>query len=215
MILIIPAILATNEQEYSEQLDKIVNSGEFDEGWVHIDFMDNKFVPNKSIEPETVGKFLLDLNKEAHLMVQAPNIQEYVNQGFKRIIFHIEAVEDPSTSLRMTKDKGVEVGLAINLNTPVSKLEEYLSKVDEIVVMGIDPGVQGRHFHEDALAKVKELVKIRTEKGLSFKIAVDGGVHPDTIKGIIESGVEILIIGSALLEGDVKENLESIWEAAY
>lgn len=214
MVQIIPAILATDEQQYSDQVEKIKSCVELEGSWIHIDFMDNKFVPNQSIEASVVGKYPLNLDKEAHLMMEDPNIAEFIDQGFKRIIMHVE-VEDLSTSLEMTKGKGIEVGLAIKLETPLSEIDKYLKDVDEVLVMSIEPGFQGQEFKVVALDRIKELVKIRAQNGSDFKIAVDGGVHTDTISGIIDAGADILIIGSALLEGDVTENIESIWEAAY
>lgn len=210
MVQIIPAILSTSEGDYKRDILRYQQAQSFQEGWVHIDFMDNKFVPNQSIEPEVISKYPIDLHKEAHPMVLHPLdwIDDLVEAGFKRIIFHIEAADDTLECIGRIKSKGLEVGLAINPETPIEKLEPFISKINVVLIMTIVPGFQGQPFIPIALDKVKEI----KSKGWSVKVGVDGAVKDSNIKEIIKSGVDFVTVGSYLLKGDIDENLENLWE---
>ncbi len=211
MVQIIPAVLSTKEEDFKRDIEKIVTSPSFQEGWVHIDFMDNIFVPNKSIEPSEIAKYSISLNKEAHLMVAYPLqwVEKLADSGFKKVIFHLEAKDDTLESIKAIKVKGMEVGLAINIDTSVEKLEPFINEIDSVLVMSIIPGFQGQPFLPESLEKIKKL----KEKGWNVIISVDGGVEDGNARGLIEAGVDQLIIGSFLLKGDIDINVEKIWES--
>lgn len=210
MIQIIPAILSTSEEEYRKDITKYQRSQLFKEGWVHIDFMDNKFVPNQSIDPEVSAKYPIDLHKEAHIMVSNPLewVDKLVEVGFERIIFHIESADDVLKVIEYIKSKGLEAGLAINSNTPIEKLDPYISKIDVILVLSIVAGFQGQPFIPKTLDKVRK-IKSTNE---SIKVGVDGAIKDTNIKEVVKAGVDFVIVGSYLLNGDVDENLENLWE---
>lgn len=210
MVQIIPAILATSEEQYQNDLAKLSKSEALKEGWVHIDFADNKFVQNQTVEPATIEKFSSDFKKEAHLMVAHPKewVDTLLKAGFERIIFHIESEDDPLETIENIKLKGLEVGLAINKETPIEKLQVFVGKIDVVLVMTIIPGFQGQPFIPESLDKVR-LIKA---KNWSVRIGVDGHVNDKNAKEIIASGVDFMIVGSYLLEGDIDEKLENIWE---
>ena len=218
MIQIIPAILSTSEEDYARDVSRYKQSlllrnkqsEFFKEGWVHIDFMDNKFVPNKSIEPSVIDKYPTNLHKEAHLMVSHPLewIESLVKTGFERIIFHVESEDDINECIKSIKSKGLGVGLAINFETPIEKLTAFVHKIEVILVMTIKPGFQGQPFIPAALNKVKEI----KSKNWPVSLGVDGHVRDENIKEVIKSGVDFVIAGSYLLKGDVDENLEILWE---
>src|SRR3989344_5612978 len=158
MIQIIPAILATTEDQYSADLQKLSACEPLNGGWVHIDFADNKFVQNQTIEPNVVSKFPADFQKEAHLMVSHPKIwvDKLVDAGFKRIIFHIESKDDANEVIDHIKSKGLEVGLAIKKETPIGNLTSFIDKIDVVLVMTIVPGFQGQPFIPQTLDKVRD-----------------------------------------------------------
>ena len=207
---IIPAILATSEEQYQKDITKLNNSPSLTEGWVHIDFADNKFVQNQTIEPEIIKKSPTNLRKEAHLMVAHPKewIEKLANADFERVIFHIECEDDVEEVIDLAKEQGLEVGLAIKFETPIEKLELFVPKIDTILVMSVVPGFQGQSFIAKSLDKIKEL----KSKGWQTKIGIDGAVKSSNIKEIIGTGVDMVTIGSYLLEGDLEENLENLWE---
>lgn len=210
MVQIIPAILAVSENNYVKDISIIKRSHSFKDGWVHIDFADNKFVQNQTIGPEVIQKFPDDFQKEAHLMIAHPKewVDKLITAGFKRIIFHIECNENIEEVIDYIKSKGLEVGLALNNNTPIEKLEPFVSKIDVVLVMTIVAGFQGQPFIPKALDKV---YKIKSKKW-PVRIGVDGAVKESNIKKIVNAGVDFVIVGSYLLTGDLDENLENLWE---
>lgn len=209
MVQIIPAILSTKEEDYARDILRYKRATSFKEGWVHIDFMDNLFVPNKSIEPSVISKYPINLHKEAHPMVLNPLewIDELANAGFERIIIHIEANKG-SESLEFIKSRGLRAGLAIKNDTPIDQLQPFIDKIDTILMMTIDPGFQGQPFIPQALDNVRNI----KAKNWPVRVGVDGAVKDDNIKEIIKSGVDFVIVGSYLLKGDVDENLEKLQE---
>lgn len=212
MIQIIPALLAPTEEIYQDQFTKVISSPSFQEGWIQIDLMDNKFVQNKSIEPEIIAKYPTNLKKEFQLMVIDPAnwVDRLVKLEASRIIAPVEVgSEEIERFLLKTKERKVESGLSVNPDTPIESLEPFVTKIDYILVMGVTPGFQGQPFQDVALEKIK-LIR---QKGWPVKIGVDGGVKVDNAKSLVDSGADYLAIGSGLLKGDIDENLENIWEA--
>lgn len=210
MIQIIPSILATSEEQYKQDLDQLSSIEALKNGWVHIDFADNKFVQNQTVGVEIIEKFPANFRKEAHLMVSRPRqwIDKCIKAGFERIIFHIESEESINECIEYIKSKGVEVGLAINKDTPVENLKQYINKIDLILVMTIVAGFQGQPFITKTLDKVRYIKR----SNWAVRVGVDGAVKNTNAKEIVESGVDFMIVGSFLLEGNTDENLEKIWE---
>lgn len=216
MVQIIPAILATSEEDYQKDINKLNEVSTLEGGWVHIDFMDNVFVPNQSIEPETVAKFPTQFKKEAHLMVK--DLEKWIENSeqvnFERILIHYEAAEEEKIreSLEKIAKRGIESGLVINPKTEVSKIKPFLNSVRVILVMGVEPGFQGRPFEESTYDRVKEVRGLRSESSTNFNIAVDGGVRDINARKLVESGVDCLVVGSFLIKENTEENLEKLWE---
>mgnify|MGYP001607628003 CR=1 FL=1 len=215
MVQIIPAILSITEADYQRDISRYKATKSFQDDWIHIDFMDNVFVPNKSIDALATAKYPTPLHKEAHLMVVHPKdwVDDLIEANYKRIIFHIEVEDDKNECIDYIKRRGVEVGLAINMATPLEKLEPYLGKVDMFLVMSIVPGFQGQPFIPESLDRIRELVRLRSRGGYNFKISIDGAVKDTNAKEIASSGLDFITIGSYLLKGDIDENLEKVWEA--
>lgn len=211
MIQIIPAILDKTPEDFGKHIAQLKFSSSFQEGWVHVDFADNEFVKNETVGVDTVAQNPTNLNKEAHLMVVHPLqwLDKLKEAGFKRVIFHFESQDDILECIKRIKELGMEVGIALNIDTPVEKLEPFKDKIDIVLIMGIVPGFQGQAFLPEALERIKEL----KAKNWPIKIAVDGAVRDTNAKQIIEAGVDQLIVGSFLLKGDIDENLENLWEA--
>lgn len=211
MVQIIPTVLATSGQQYQNDISRFASSESLRGGWIHIDLADNKFVPNRSINPKVIGKFPIPFQKEAHLMVTHPKewIDKLVEVGFKRVIFHIEAEDDIDELIGYIREKRLEVGLAIKNETPIDQLEPYSSKIDVILVMSIVPGFQGQPFIPESFDKIRQI----RSKNWPVKIGVDGAVKDTNAKELIDAGVDFMIVGSYLLEGDIDEKLEQLWEA--
>lgn len=210
MVQIIPAVLTKTEEQYKIDIERLASCEALANGWVHIDFADNKFVQNKTVGVETIQKFPTNFRKEAHLMVCYPKqwIDGLVEAVFERIIFHIECENNIGEMIGLIKGKGLEVGLAINNETPIEKLEPFASKMDVVLVMSIVPGFQGQPFIRESVDKIRKL----KSKGWKVRLGIDGAVKDDNIKEIVNAGVDFVTVGSYLLKGDIDENLEHLWE---
>lgn len=211
MTQIIPAILEATEEKFKETISRLDQCESLKGNWIHIDFADNKFVQNITIEPEAVSQFPANFKKEAHLMVSHPKdwVGKCADAGFERVIFHIESEDNIDEVIDLIKEREMEVGLAINMDTPLAKIEPFVSKLDVVLVMSIVPGFQGQPFILGALDRIRE---IKSSDWL-VKVGIDGSVKDVNAKDIIDAGVDFMTVGSFLLKGNIEENLEKLWEA--
>ena len=216
MTQIIPAPLATTEEQYQEMISQIAQCDLLQDGWVQIDIADNTFVPSQTVGIETIEKYPISLQKEAHLMVNNPVVllPDLKRLGFKRVLIHYE-IENWEAALKEAKEQGFEVGIALNPETAVSTVEPFLDTMNVVQIMSVRPGFQGQTFIPESIEKIKELSELRSKTNSNFLIAVDGGLNPENVKEVVDAGADNLLIGSALLKGDIDENLEQIWEALH
>ncbi|MBI2012047.1 ribulose-phosphate 3-epimerase [Candidatus Daviesbacteria bacterium] len=211
MVQIIPAILDKTSEDFEKHINQLKGSEAFKEGWVHFDFADNEFVPNHTIGIDMVKQFPISLKKEAHLMVAHPLewVEGLKKAEFDRVIFHFESKDDIQECIKEIKNLGMEVGIALNNETKIEKLEPFQDKIDLVLIMAIVPGFQGQPFLPHSLEKIKKL----KEKNWPVGISVDGAIRDENAKQFVEAGVDYLVIGSFLLKGYIDENVEKIWEA--
>jgi ribulose-phosphate 3-epimerase len=210
MVQIIPAILATNEEEYSDKLKKIESAPELAGGWIQIDLMDHKFVQNQSIGVDVVTRNPTSMKVEAQLMVEYPDnwIDDLIEAKVNRIIFPVEDLSGVEERIKHIKNHEIEVGLSINPETEVSALEPFASLIDAVLVMSVKPGFGGQEYILESTKKVAEI----KNKGWEVKIGVDGGINSDNVKELVEAGADYLVMGTHLIEGNIEANLEEIWE---
>jgi len=174
-------------------------------GFVHIDVMDGSFVSQitfghpviKCIRPLTKLPF------DVHLMIDHPErqIETFKEAGADYITFHCENVEDIDGVIDQIHACGIKAGLAIKPKTPVSAIEKYLSKLDLLLVMTVEPGFGGQKIIPECVSKVSELVEIRKNNNMNFLISVDGGVNESTIQSVIDAGSDVIVSGSAFFAG--------------
>ena len=174
-------------------------------GFVHIDVMDGSFVSQitfghpviKCIRPLTKLPF------DVHLMIDHPerHIETFKEAGADYITFHCENVEDIDGVIDQIHACAIKAGLAIKPKTPVSAIEKYLSKLDLLLVMTVEPGFGGQKIIPECVSKVSELVEIRKNKNMNFLISVDGGVNESTIQSVIDAGSDVIVSGSAFFAG--------------
>lgn len=209
-LLIIPGILSDNSEDFSNKLDDI-RKAQYTFDWVQIDYMDNIFVQNKSIYPEQVPN-MNDFEVEAQLMVAYPSewYKRVVQAGAKRVVFPVESHEEAGHVLEQIRslDLSLEVGLSLNPETSIEEIIPFLDLVDLVLLMSVHPGFSGQGFLPETVVKVQELRK----ESASVVIGVDGGITPAVAKQLVDAGVNNLVISSHLLEGDIDENLEKIWQ---
>ncbi|MBW2990944.1 ribulose-phosphate 3-epimerase [Candidatus Woesearchaeota archaeon] len=167
---------------------------------VHFDVMDGKFVKQKSFDYKLVAEVQTNLKKVVHLMVKQPEkvVDKYLKAGADGIVFHIEATRSPRKLIDKLKKKDVRIGLALNPETPVKRIEKFLSDIDFVLVMTVKPGKAGQKMIKASLKKVKSIRKKYPMKD----IAVDGGINADTAHEAIIAGANILIAGSYVFGSD-------------
>ncbi len=205
MTQIIPALITSDEDsnnDFKELKLKFEKLQPFlaDFGnWVQIDITDGKFVPTETvINLEDLKYFTEKANVELHLMIDRPEkvIGEWVRLGPKRIIAHIEAVEDMDELLNVCREKDIELGLALNPETPNVMIEPWINAVDLILFLGVHPGQGGQEFIPEVLEKIKSL----RQNFPNVKIEIDGGVRAANIEELRKAGVDIFVIGSGILK---------------
>jgi len=204
---IIPGIIAKSQEE----LDKLLNKIEGDVKYVQLDIMDGKFVENESLNflfelPET-KPFLY----EAHLMVDDPLdwIQKHGDE-MDLIIAHIETIEEPEEFIDLIKNLGKKVGFALDPETPIEKVLEYVEKIDQVTIMTVVPGKYGAEFIHEMMDKVALL----REQAPNLDIEVDGGMNNETIKEAKEAGANKFISGSFIMNAlDFSKALDKLKKA--
>lgn len=210
MVQIIPTLFSTTEEEYQKRLTKLNSCDLLQEGWVQLDLMDNRFVPNLSIGLDVIKKYPLDYHKEAQLMVVDPAkwIDGLIDFGVDRIIFPVEIDKDILGLINKVKSNTIEVGLSLNPETEVKELEPYLELLDAVLCMAVKPGLEGQQFDMNIYQKIADI----KQKSLKIKVGVDGGINDTNAKDLADAGADYLAIGSFLFNGNISENLENLWE---
>ena len=216
MIELAPSILAADFARLGEQVRAASEGGA---SVIHVDIMDGHFVPNLTLGPPVVKSLrkVTDLPLDCHLMIKNPDefIPAFADVGADWISVHQEACRHLNRSLHLIKSHDCQAGVVINPATPVAALAEVLDLVDYVLVMSVNPGFGGQKFIPAVLHKLRQLTEIRSQRGLAFRIEVDGGVALDTIADVVRAGAEILVAGNAVFgSGDPKKNAEALLRAA-
>jgi ribulose-phosphate 3-epimerase len=200
-MIIAPSVLAADFTNLESELQKTSTTK-----WLHLDVMDGHFVPNISFGPMIVNaiRTISSQQLDTHLMISEPSnyIDQFIEAGSDRITFHIETVSNPLELIEYIKSKNIKVGLSIKPNTKVDSIKEYLSEIDQVLVMSVEPGFGGQRFIPESLDKIKELNEIRKNDNLSFLIVVDGGVNDKNSKELKAAGVDVLVAGSFVFKAD-------------
>lgn len=173
---------------------------------LHFDVMDGVFVPNLSYGMPVLKDMdrCTDLFMDVHLMINDPvkYVKNFAESGADLITFHAESKSDISETIKLIKSLGIKAGISIKPATPVSDIEKYLSGVDLVLVMTVEPGFGGQSFMEDMIPKIEELDKYRKENNLTYKIEVDGGINNITGKKCADAGADVLVSGSYVLKSE-------------
>ena len=216
MIELAPSILSADFGHLAEQVGRAQEGGA---SVVHVDVMDGHFVPNLTLGPPIVKSLrkATKLPLDCHLMIDNPDefIPAFADAGADWISVHQEATVHLNRTLQHIRDHGVRAGVVINPATPVETLTEVLDMVDYVLVMSVNPGFGGQKFLPNSLHKVRHLAEVRSQRGLNYRIEVDGGIALDTVAEVVRAGAEILVAGNAVFgKGDPKTNAEQLLKAA-
>ncbi len=211
-IQISPSILSADFSQLGEDIKRLEKSGA---DMIHVDVMDGHFVPNLTIGPPVIKSLrkYTSLPFDVHLMIDPVHkyIKDYSDAGADIITFHPEATKNTQETINLISSLSKKVGISLNPDTEISIAEEYLDKIDLILIMSVYPGFGGQKFINRVIKKIVELDKIRSQRKLNFKIEIDGGINFETSKIAIDAGVDILVSGTTVFKennGDLKKNIK-------
>ena len=212
-IKISPSILSCDFSEIGSEIEKLNNSGA---DLIHIDVMDGHFVPNLTFGPPVISKIrkCSKLPFDVHLMISPVEkyIQDYANAGADIITFHPEATDNIQRTIDVIKSCGKKVGISLNPETPSTVIENYLKKIDLILIMSVNPGFAGQKFMPEVLEKVKFFRSKIKNENLNIDIEIDGGIDFKTAPLAIKAGANILVSGTTIFKGknNISENIKNL-----
>ena len=201
-----PSILAANMLSLGDEIKKIELSGS---KYVHIDVMDGVFVPNISFGMPIISavRKATNLVLDVHAMIIDPDkyIDDFIKCGADIITFHVEALnyERILKAIEKIHSFGKKVGLSIKPNTPAEAIYPYLSLIDMVLVMTVEPGFGGQSFMHNTMEKVTAIKDYAKKRDMSIDIEVDGGINNETIKIAKEAGANIFVLGTAFFKSEI------------
>lgn len=204
---IIPTSL---EKDFNIAREKILKVKDL-VSWIQLDVIDGQFTPGKTYELELINSIegVEDMLWETHLMVKDPIkwIEKSIFVNACRIIGHVEMMSNREDFIKAVKSKGLEAGLAFDIETEIDNIPE---ETDLILLMARKAGFGDFPFDENVYQRIRKLTEIRESQRLHFKIGIDGGVNTTNIEKLEKAGAEIGYCGSAVFNGNVKDNLENL-----
>jgi ribulose-phosphate 3-epimerase len=209
-----PSILTADFANLEAELGRIANAD-----LIHVDVMDNHFVPNLTFGPQMVGRIqaVSPIPLDVHLMIDDPDrwAPGYAELGAFSVTFHAEAAADAVGLARRLREIGARAGIALKPGTPVEPYLELLAEFDQVLVMTVEPGFGGQSFIEGVMPKLGALSEAVKRLGLDVWLQVDGGVDERTIVMAAEAGADTFVAGSSVYNaGDPTENIAALRRAA-
>lgn len=201
MIHIAPSILAADFSRLGEQVHETELGGA---QRVHVDVMDGHFVPNLSMGPCVVSGLRpqTKMPLEVHLMVQNPAafIPLFFKAGADSVIFHLEVVPEPTALIKEVRATGKKVGLAINPDMPIERLQPYLPLIDIALCMTVFPGFGGQPFLPQSPERIRRLRELIERDQLACELEVDGGIDHQTAVQAVSAGANVLVAGTSVFK---------------
>lgn len=213
--LIAPSILSADFARLGEEVKNVIDAGA---DVIHFDVMDNHYVPNLtfgSMICKALKNYGITAPIDVHLMVSPVDsmIEQFLTAGADIITFHPEATQHIDRSLQLIKDGGAKCGLVFNPATPLHYLDFVMDKIDQILLMSVNPGFGGQAFIDTTLTKIQEVRKRIDASGRNIRLEVDGGIKASNIKAIAEAGADMFVAGSAIFnQADYKKAIDEMRE---
>jgi ribulose-phosphate 3-epimerase len=200
-IQITPSIL---NADFARLGDEVARIGSAD--WVHVDVMDNHFVPNLTFGPTMLEALSKSTSTplDAHLMIEDPDrwAPAYAEAGAGSVTFHVEAAKAPVRLARELRNQGARASMALKPATPIEPYEDLLPELDMVLIMTVEPGFGGQRFLDLCLPKIRRARAMMAKHGLETWLQVDGGVSLETIERCAEAGADVFVAGSAVYSAE-------------
>jgi len=198
---ITPSILNADFANLAAEVARIPSAD-----WVHVDVMDNHFVPNLTFGPTMVEALsrATATPLDAHLMIEDPDrwAPAYAEAGASSVTFHVEAAKAPVRLARELRAQGARASMALKPATPIEPYEDLLAELDMVLIMTVEPGFGGQKFLDMCLPKIRRARALMAKHGLETWLQVDGGVSLETIERCAEAGADVFVAGSAVFNAD-------------
>ena len=200
--LIAPSILSADFARLGEEIHAVAGEGDARADWVHVDVMDNHFVPNLTLGLPVVRSLIkaTDLPLDCHLMIDDPDRWAigYAEAGAYNVTVHVEAAKDPVKIAKDLRAAGAKAGLSVKPNTSLEDHLDVLKHYDTLLVMSVEPGFGGQSFIAAVLEKVRTARRLVDTGHLKLVVEIDGGINAETIVQAAEAGVDCFVAGSAV-----------------